>query len=888
MRSTHLIAALAVLVLAACSSDDTSGMTANGVAIESIVLPATLRLDTASETSRKLDATLTPADAPASALEWSSEDPAVARVDAVGTVTAVSAGTTTITAKARGGAMSASCKVYVFGLWFHDDFENGNSSQWDLHPPDGMFAVKDDGGQVLAYQANMMGGVLGTVTKSAWASVPSGDYYVEARVKPQTNSATGNKQLYLVARYQDDQNWYGAGLNVQSSTASTQVEIAKMRDGSLARPGQVKTPIELDSTWYTVRFQLQGNTLGVYLNGVLLKSVSDDQWQSGPIGLYTSNKSFEIDDVKVGDPRDLPTQLAIDTNAWTVEAKSAAKEVHVTAQRPDYETGQYVVDTFSVESSDTGIVSVSVHDQLAELTPLAAGEAMVTFRSGSDPSITRTLAVTVEPEFVQPNATYELGDRVMPAKGEGSAYADTRLSFEFDAPPTLNDAGSARIFRTRDDVQVDAIRAENETNSIGYRGKDGQSPIRYVNSDSRIRVDGNSVIITPHNGVLEYTTEYYVAVADGLITGAVNGAAFHGIGKAGGWTFTTKAETDASKTHVTVDDDGTDADFRTVQGALDFAMKNSAPSDPFTVEVKNGTYDELLFLRGHDNVSIVGESRAGVVIQARNYESLNSGSGASQAAASGTPGGGRAVFLVESSDLLTLDTLTLKNTMQRSTSASSQAETIYWSNDAGRLIAKHADFISEQDTLQLKGYAWFYDTLVAGNVDFIWGANHVALFENSEIRSLGDSAGGGSGYVVQARTLAQSDQGFVFLHDSFTHGAGPSGADVATGADAATYFARSSGNASAWDNVAVIDCDVSDHIAAVGWAYDLGGQPKSNPAVSNAASGWREYGSHGAGGDMTQRQHGYTLSKAEYAAAFSSREAIFAAFGDGAGWNPTP
>jgi hypothetical protein len=45
---------------------------------------------------------------------------------------------------------------------------------------------------------------------------------------------------------------------------------------------------------------------------------------------------------------------------------------------------------------------------------------------------------------------------------------------------------------------------------------------------------------------------------------------------------------------------------------------------------------------------------------------------------------------------------------------SSQAETIYFNADAGRLIARNADFISEQDTLQLKGYAWFYRSLVAG------------------------------------------------------------------------------------------------------------------------------------------------------------------------------
>jgi pectin methylesterase-like acyl-CoA thioesterase len=237
--------------------------------------------------------------------------------------------------------------------------------------------------------------------------------------------------------------------------------------------------------------------------------------------------------------------------------------------------------------------------------------------------------------------------------------------------------------------------------------------------------------------------------------------------------------------------------------------------------------------------------------------------------------------------LLTLQRLTFVNTTRRANGVASQAETVYFNADPGRLIAKDAAFISEQDTLQLKGYAWFYQSLVAGNVDFIWGANHVALFEDSEIRSIGDSANADRAFVVQARTVASADNGFVFLRSAFTHGAGPSGNDVPSGAAAETYFARSSGNASAWDNVAIVDCEVGDHIDPLGWAYDVGGQPKSNPAVSTAASGWREYGSRGPGGDMSQRRNGYAHS-AEDAQRFSTRAQVFAAWSGNAGWDPAP
>lgn len=62
-------------------------------------------------TSQKLAATMVPLDV-TDPVEWSSSNPAVARVDANGNVTAVKAGTTTITVQVSG--LSASCEVTVW------------------------------------------------------------------------------------------------------------------------------------------------------------------------------------------------------------------------------------------------------------------------------------------------------------------------------------------------------------------------------------------------------------------------------------------------------------------------------------------------------------------------------------------------------------------------------------------------------------------------------------------------------------------------------------------------------------------------------------------------------------------------------------------------------
>ncbi|MET0411531.1 MAG: pectin methylesterase, partial [Polyangiaceae bacterium] len=192
----------------------------------------------------------------------------------------------------------------------------------------------------------------------------------------------------------------------------------------------------------------------------------------------------------------------------------------------------------------------------------------------------------------------------------------------------------------------------------------------------------------------------------------------------------------------------------------------------------------------------------------------------------------------------------------------------------------------------LKGFSWFFNSLVEGNVDFIWGGNRVALFENSEIRTLGDSrsANPSGGYVLQARTVAATDKGFVFLNSRLTQAAGPAGTTVAPGA---TYLARSGGSANYFDNIAFINCRIDTHIAALGWAAEgVNGQPAPNPASASAASGWREFGSLNLAGNplslAARTPAARTLSAQEVAAGFANRALIFAAFNNGAGWNPQP
>lgn len=766
------------------------------------------------------------------------------------------------------------------GVYFCDDFENGTTDNWDLTPNTGTipgaFSVvtpADTPSKVLQYDAGSANGnVIALLKDAVWDKVANkSDYYVEARIRPQTNSTTGNKQLFLLARYKDATNWYFGGLNVQGSTASTQVEAGWNAAGSISRKVQVKRPIEMGSTWYTVRFEMIGTSLTVYLDGEKIGTTTDSALTTGKIGLFTANKSFQIDNVIVGDVANKPVQLTLGgaASTWVAEVGDAAKVVTVTATKSDSTT-----DTFTAVSDNPGVIAVSTASNVVTLTTVGAGTATVTFTSGSDATIKRTITATIAPAFVMPATTYSLSGKVTPAAGETAAYIDGALQLTFDAAPTLGTAGSIRIFKKSDDSLVDTIKVVGDVDKLGYTGID---QVRQVNN-TPISVSGNKVTIRPHSDKLAYGTQYYVAIADGVLTGAkLAGTTFTGIGKAANWSFTTKAAAPTTA-DVIVDDDGL-ADFRSVQGALNYVMKSVAKDTATTITVKNGTYEEMLFLRNKNNVTIKGESRSGAVIQFNNYEALNTGGGGSSVATSTAVTGGRPVLLVEAADLLTLDTLTLKNTHVK-TGAGDQAETIYF-NSNYRMIAKNVDFLSRQDTVLVNGYTWFYNCLIAGDVDFIWGYANAALFENSEIRTIVDNTDATKGgYLVQARSKLAADRGFVFLNSKLTKEAGVP--------DGKTYLARSGGDTTVFDHVSYINTEMGSHIAQVGWLNS----PLPTPKVATAAAGWREYNSKtpaGAAVDVSGRLPGgytYQLNASEYGASFTTRAQIFSGYSSNTGWNP--
>ncbi|GAA5165963.1 hypothetical protein GCM10025770_22350 [Viridibacterium curvum] len=541
----------------------------------------------------------------------------------------------------------------------------------------------------------------------------------------------------------------------------------------------------------------------------------------------------------------------------------------------------------------------------------------------------------------------------VPSNGATAIHYDTRLSITFDATPTLGTSGYIKVYKTSDDSLVDTISLNVfNTGSAIYssyaaatlQANDVQTVIPRNNTEidklgnnvstltqyrwmfyKPVSISGKTATIRLHDNVLSPDTGYYVTVDNGVLTGNVGGTAFAGVSSKTAWAFTTRSAP-ASKTAVTVDDTGTTADFRTVQGALNWVMGQcggtstdacNSVSVAKTITVNDGTYTGDLFIRNISNLTISGTSRNGVIVQSENFEQYNPGTGGSGTTPTTTVvaetggnrprlNGGRAVLLVEGTDLLKLTNFTLQNTHVKNVwegvtgSMNNQAETIYFNSSTlagSRMIGTYMNFYSTQDTIQVKGWVWIYQSLIKGDVDYIWGSPFAMLIEESELRTIVDTTSASSGgYVIESRT-AYGYPGFVVLNSQLTKESGvPAGA---------TYLGRQASNFSSgycsaqWtssgslsgntyfgcNNVAFINNKMDTHIIAAGWLA-TNTPPITTPT---AAAGYRESGSKDLTGNTidTSARSSYSTTSADLS-GLDTRAEVFSQWNSNAGWVPTP
>ena len=119
--------------------------------------------------------------------------------------------------------------------------------------------------------------------------------------------------------------------------------------------------------------------------------------------------------------------------------------------------------------------------------------------------------------------------------------------------------------------------------------------------------------------MLDYGHTYYVTVDPEVFS--TSKGRFKGISKKDGWRFSVRPSApSAENRRLIVAADGS-GDFNTLQGAMDFIPDFN--DDHWTVFIKNGDYEELVYFRNKRNVTIEGESRDGVYVHYANNEVFN-------------------------------------------------------------------------------------------------------------------------------------------------------------------------------------------------------------------------------------------------------------------------
>lgn len=373
---------------------------------------------------------------------------------------------------------------------------------------------------------------------------------------------------------------------------------------------------------------------------------------------------------------------------------------------------------------------------------------------------------------------------LLPANGATGVCYDTPLYVTFNQIPTVRTAGRISIYNvTNSTTPVDTIDMSQGT--LQGRLVAGETFATYP-----VIIMGNTAAIYPHPGVLTSNQTYYVTMDDGVFADPA-GAYFAGVGATNTWQFTTKVGGPANPASLVVAQDY-NGDFATVQGALD-SLPASNPSLVY-VNVHDGVYGEIVEFK-KSNVVLRGQSRNGTIIGYANNSILNGSTHFRMA-------------MKINANNIALDNLTVTNSTAQDLS---QAEALMIESGAAQFVVNNCNVDSYQDTILANistSKACFNNSLIQGDVDFIWGGGNL-FFTNCEVRWLirpSNAAALGPNPSPNTSTDLSSN-GFSFVNCALT---------TLPGANPNDTVGRTRGITNG--NTALIHCFISTNIG--GWSSD--------------------------------------------------------------------
>lgn len=220
--------------------------------------------------------------------------------------------------------------------------------------------------------------------------------------------------------------------------------------------------------------------------------------------------------------------------------------------------------------------------------------------------------------------------------------------------------------------------------------------------------------------------------------------------------------------------------FQSINDALK-SIKDS--SEPATIQIESGIYEEKVFLR-RNNLRIIGNSAKDTIITynqgARTLDHIEKPIGTFNS-----------FTMIFCGSNICVENITIQNTSGPG-SVNGQAVAAFITSD--RTSFYHCRFIGYQDTiysglmteeflnrifapdwfleseisvLHQQGQNYFEDCYIEGDVDYIFGSN-LAYFKNCHIHTLHLQSEGCESYITAPNTPIYSEYGFIFMNCNIT------------------------------------------------------------------------------------------------------------------------
>ncbi|MEZ4926847.1 MAG: pectinesterase family protein [Saprospiraceae bacterium] len=331
-----------------------------------------------------------------------------------------------------------------------------------------------------------------------------------------------------------------------------------------------------------------------------------------------------------------------------------------------------------------------------------------------------------------------------PANHKTKVNPDSRLSLTFQSAPLLHNTGEIRIYDASNDELVDKLdlsippgprntRTPSPYDSFVYASVPDkvytvsdpdtnathEYQLNYIYSNSEVDsyhfypvlINGHTATIHLHNNKLRYNKTYYVQIDPGVFT--VDGAPFNGFKGKKAWRFSTKkSPPQISSPWLIVSADGT-GDFNTVQGALDFIPDKNM--DRKTIFVKNGWYEEIVYFRNKENITLLGEDREETIICYANNGVFNNRPISPDPKLPQKYHNRRAVMAMNHARGIQLLNFTLRSLGEKP----AQAEALLVEGD--EIVVSHVNIEGSGDALQASGKIYIEDSKIQGFGDNVLG-----------------------------------------------------------------------------------------------------------------------------------------------------------------------